>query len=119
MNERKVDTENNDIYLDAENKCVCRTGSFVDFAKQRIRTFIQTFAGECFTDRNVGVEWYDRILGTEIVTVEAARTELLEKLNSLDVVKSVNDISISIEGRNTKYKYSVVLNDGTEIKDVV
>lgn len=119
MNERKVDTASNDIFVDVVNKCVSRTSSFVDSTAQKIKTFVQTFVGECFTDRDAGVEWYDRILGTDTLSVDAARTELREKILSIAEVASVKDISITIDGRNTKYEYTVVLNDGTEIKDVV
>ena len=119
MNERKVDKENNDIFVDAERKCVARTSSFVDYAQQKIKTFVQTFVGECFTDRDAGVEWYDKILGQDVLSVDAARTELREKILSIDVVSAVKDVRLVIDGRNTRYEYTVELNDGTTIKDSV
>lgn len=119
MNERLVDRENNDIYFDSENRCVARAGNFSDSTAQRIKTYLQTFVGECFTDRNAGVEWYDKVLGQNILAVDAAKAEIREKILLIPGVKKIERISVSVEGRNTKFSYTVVLEDGSVIKDEV
>lgn len=119
MNERLVDRENNDIYFDSENRCVARAGNFSDSTAQRIKTYLQTFVGECFSDRNAGVEWYDRVLGQNILAIDAAREEIREKILLVNGVKRIDSIKVSVDGRNTKFSYTVVLDDGSVIKDEV
>lgn len=119
MNERKVDTENNDIYFDSENRCVARCSDFADSTAQKIKTYLQTFVGECFTDRSAGVEWYDKVLGQDILSVDASKAEIREKIMLVSGVKKVEKISVEVDGRNTKFTYTVVLDDGTVIKDTV
>lgn len=119
MNERSVDMENNDIYYDSVNRCVSRTVNFTDSTAQKIKTYLQTFVGECFTAREAGVEWYDRVLGQDILAVDAAKAEIREKILLVSGVKSVKDVSVRVEGRNTKFEYTVVLDDGSVVKDEV
>lgn len=119
MNERRLDSVSYDIYYDSVNRCVARSVDFADSMAQRIKSYLQTFVGECFSDRSVGVEWYDKVLGATILTDDAAKAELKEKMEQIAHVAEVRDISVEIEGRNTKFVYTVVLDDGTEIKDVV
>lgn len=119
VNERRLSSSDNDIYYDDINKCVARNTSFVDSAAQKIKSTIQTFLGECFADRGVGVEWYDRILGQDILAVDAAKAELKETIQSIGDVAEVKNIKANINGRNTQFEYTVVLTDGSEVKDFV
>ena len=119
VNERKLDKETNDIYFDSENRCVARISDFADSTAQRIKTYLQTFVGECFSDRNAGVEWYDKILSQNVLAIDAAREELREKILLVNGVKRVDSIKVSVEGRNTKFSYTVVLDDDSVIKDEV
>lgn len=114
-----MDSENNDIYFDADRRCVARAVSFGDSTAQKIKTYVQTFVGECFTDRGAGVEWYDKILGQDVLAIDAAKAELKEKILLVSGVKSVEKITVKIDGRNTEFTYTVVLDDGTVIKDTV
>ncbi len=119
MNERSLDKENNDIYYDSANRCVSRTGGFVDSTAQKIKSYLQTFVGECFTAREAGVEWYDKVLGQDILAVDAAKAEIREKILLVSGVKSVKEVSVMVDGRNTKFEYTVVLEDGSVIEDEV
>lgn len=119
MYERKLDSENNDIFFDADKRCVARISDFADSTAQRIKTYLQTFLGECFCDRNAGVEWYEKILGQNVLAIDAAKAEIREKILLVRGVKKVDNISVRIEGRNTKFEYTVTLEDGSVVKDVV
>ncbi|SHL42705.1 hypothetical protein SAMN05720470_10853 [Fibrobacter sp. UWOV1] len=119
MNERSLDRENNDIYYDSVNRCVARTVGFADSTAQKIKSYLQTFVGECFTAREAGVEWYDKVLGVDVLAVDAAKAEIREKIMLVSGVKSVKDISVRVDGRNTKFEYTVVLEDGSVIEDEI
>lgn len=119
MKERKVDNASNDIYFDAEKRCVARTVEYADSVAQSIKTYLQTFVGECFAARGAGVEWYDKVLGQNILAIDASKAEIREKILLVSGVRKVDDISVVVEGRNTKFKYTVTLDDGSVVKDVV
>ena len=117
--ERKLDSENNDIFFDADKRCVARISDFADSTAQRIKTYLQTFLGECFCDRNAGVEWYEKILGQNVLAIDAAKAEIREKILLVPGVKKIESIKVSVKGRNTEFSYTVVLDDGSIIKDSV
>ena len=113
MNERKIDPLTGDIVLDGTS--VKRTASFAESVLQTVRSYISTFQGECFTDENAGVPWFDGVLGKGVAFADYARQVVREKILEVPGVKRVKSASIDISGRNISGKFSIVLDDGQAV----
>ena len=110
MNERKLDPVKGDISVSDGH--VVRTSSFVESVLQTVRTFVSTFEGECLTDRNAGVPWFDKILGSDVPYADYAKTIIEEKVPSVPGVKKVLRSSLNFDGRKMSGSLSVALDSG-------
>lgn len=111
MNGRLLDT-NNDIYMDPVTGRVCRAETFKDRTKRLIGTVLRTFQGECFTDYDAGVPWFDRVLGNSVLFADEIGAEIKDKVLEVQGVESVEDMMVEIEGRNLSGRYKVRLTNG-------
>ena len=113
MNERKLDPLTGDIALAGGH--VVRTSSFEESVLQTVKTFLSTFEGECFSDRNSGVPWFDKVLGAEIPFADYSRKIIEEKILTVPGVKRVVRTSMNFDGRKMSGKVTVVLDDGNQV----
>ena len=113
MNGRLLDT-NNDIFLD-ENGHVARASYLRERTKRLIGTVLRTVQGECFTDYDAGVPWFDRVLGNSVLFADEIGEEIKDKVREIDGVKEVKDMMVQIDGRNMSGRYKVALSDGETV----
>ena len=114
MNGRLLDT-NNDIFLD-ENGHVARATSMRERTKRLVGTVLRTSQGECFTDYNAGVPWFDKVLGNSVLFSDEIGEEIKDKIREIDGVASVDDMMVEIDGRNLSGRYRVTLTNGESVK---
>lgn len=114
MNGRLLD-QNNDIYLDQDGH-VARASTLRDRAMRLIGTVLRTFQGECFTDYNAGVPWFDRVLGNSVLFADEIGEEIKDKVREIEGVASVDDMMVEIDGRNLSGRYKVTLDNGETVK---
>lgn len=114
MNERKIDPVTGDIAFDG--KSVKRTESFRDSVIQAVRSYISTFRGECFTDEDAGVPWFNGILGEGVAFADYAKQVVREKILEVPGVKSVKSVHVSIDRRNISGRFAIVLDDGESVE---
>ena len=114
MNGRLLDS-NNDIFLDA-NGHVARASTLKERVMRLIGTELRTFQGECFTDYEAGVPWFDRVLGNSVLFADEVGEETKDKVREIDGVSSVDDMMIEVGGRNLSGRYRVTLENGESVK---
>ena len=114
MNGRLLDS-NNDIFLDA-NGHVARASTLKERVMRLIGTVLCTFQGECFTDYEAGVPWFDRVLGNSVLFADEIGEEIKDKVREIEGVASVDDMMVEIEGRNISGRYRVTLDNGETVK---
>lgn len=114
MNGRLLDA-NNDIYLDSDGH-VARASTLRERVMRLIGTVLRTFQGECFTDYEAGVPWFDRVLGNSVLFADEIGEEIKDKIREIDGVASVDDMMVEIDGRNLSGRYKVTLDNGETVK---
>lgn len=114
MQERRLNSEN-DIYLDESTGQVARCVTPFQSVSQAIRTRLQTFRGECFTNTSWGVPWFQDVLGRETLATDYAQEELREIIATVPGVRAVEAVRVTIDGRNISIDYNVTLADGSRI----
>lgn len=110
MNERKLDPVTGDIAV--ADGHVIRTASYEESVMQTVKTYISTFLGECFTDGNAGVPWFDEILGVDVIYSDYAMQVIKEKILEVPGVRSVEKVDVTINGRSLSGKISITLDNG-------
>jgi len=111
MNERKLNAENNDVYLDGKN--VARIHDYKTRVMQNIKHMTQAFETECLTDGEQGIPWFDDVFGQPTLYADAVKQIIREKVEAVPGVKSVNKIKLVISDRNLSGTYSILLEDET------
>lgn len=111
MNGRLLN-KNNDIYMDQATGRVVRASTFKERTMNLIGTVLRTFQGECFTDYEAGVPWFDRVLGNSVLFSDEIGAEIKDKILEIDGVEAVEDMMVQIDGRNLSGKYKVRLSSG-------
>ena len=110
MNERKLDPVTCDIAV--ADGHVVRTASYEESVMQTVKTYLSTFQGECFTDGNAGVPWFDEILGVDVLYSDYAMQVIKEKVLEVPGVRSVEKVDVTINGRSLSGKISITLDNG-------
>lgn len=116
MNGRLLDKDNNDLIVvtdESGNRHVARASSFKERTMRKISTILHTFEGECFTNYEAGVPWFDSILGNSVLFADEISQEIKDKILAVDGVVDVVDMIVEIDGRNISGKYKVKLSDGS------
>lgn len=116
MNGRLLDSTNNDVYavLGSDGKYhVSRATTFKERTMRLISTVLHTFEGECFTNYDAGVPWFDSIIGNSVLFADEISQEIKDKILEIDGVDDVVDMMVSVDGRNISGKYKVRLTDGS------
>lgn len=115
MNGRMLD-ENNDIYMDPATGRVRRAESFKERTMRLIGTVLHTFQGECFTDYDAGVPWFDRVLGNSVLFADEIGAEIKDKIKEIQGVEFVEDMMVEVDGRNISGRYKVRLGNGETVQ---
>lgn len=115
MNGRMLD-ENNDVYMDPATGRVRRAESFKERTMRLIGTVLRTFQGECFTDYDAGVPWFDRVLGNSVLFADEIGAEIKDKIKEIQGVESVEDMMVEVDGRNISGRYKVRLGNGETVQ---
>lgn len=110
MNGRLLN-ENNDIYIQAGG--FARSESLRQKIMRLIGTTLRTWQGECFVDYSAGIPWFDEILGKSTLFLDEISAEIKDKILEIDGVEAVEDIMVTVSGRNVSGKYKVKLASGT------
>lgn len=84
--------------------------------KQRLKQALLTFKGNWFLDANLGVPYYEQILGHKN-SLTTARSILINAINNVDGVKELKsfDIDLDANTRNVKVEFTVVDIFGNEL----
>ena len=115
MNGRLLDSDN-DIHTEPNGDGTFRVARATTFRERTMRlvgTVLRTFQGECFTDRDAGIPWFDDILGNQANFVDEIVAELKEKILEVDGVEGVESVTVRTSGRNVSGTYSLRLSDGS------
>lgn len=110
MNERKFD--GNDIVYDAATKKVVRVSVYAESVMQTVKSVLSTFMGECFTNPEAGVPWFDEILGQDTTFSDYAQQVIKEKILEVPGVSKVVSSSLKIDGRNLSGGFTITLDNG-------
>lgn len=110
MNGRNLNSDG-DIYVSGTG--VSRCSSYAETVMLAIRTQLKTFKGECFSDEDAGVPWYDDILGSSTSSIDNIRQEIREKIESVEGVDKITSMSMNVNKRKISGSYTVRLDDGT------
>lgn len=114
MNERKFD--GNDIVYDAATKKVVRVSVYAESVMQTVKSVLSTFAGECFTNPEAGVPWFDGVLGQNVAFSDYAQQVIKEKILEVPGVNKVVNSSLKIDGRNISGKFTITLDNGETVQ---
>lgn len=95
---------------------IARALTFKQKVMRNISCVLKTFEGECFTDYDAGVPWFDNILGNSVLFTDEISQEIKDKILEVDGVEKVVDIAVKIDGRNVSGKFKVMLSDGSTEK---
>lgn len=114
MNERKLDPVTGDIAVDDGH--VVRTSSYEESVMQTVKTYLSTFQGECFTDGNAGVPWFDDILGRDVLYSDYSTQVIKEKILEVPGVRSVDKVNVTFEGRRLSGNIRITLDNGERRK---
>lgn len=115
MNGRLLDREN-DIYTEPNGDGtfrIARAATFRDRTMRLVGTVLRTFQGECFTNRDAGIPWFDDILGNQANFTDEIAAELKEKILQVEGVEGVEGMTVKTSGRNVSGSYSLRLSNGS------
>lgn len=110
MNGRLLNS-NNDVYLDKDNH-VARAKNKQERTMRLIGTTLRTNAGECLTDYEAGVPWFEDVLGNSVLFADEIGEEIKDKICEIDGVVGIEDMFVEINGRNISGRYKVRLDNG-------
>lgn len=107
MNERKLNSLN-DIFLDGSSvcRCVAKKETFI----QRIKCFLKTFEGECFTNEGLGMPWLKDFLGNDNVSIHHMQKIIKDKIEELEGVSEVLESEVIFNDRKISGKIKVKFN---------
>lgn len=110
-----------DLKLDANNELVIEDGDLVfttglDAIVQQCRIALQMFQGEWFLNLDVGIPYWEKILGEKPATaIEAARIFFRRELQLVDGVNKVTKLDITYTGStrtlNVSWQVNTIFGD--------
>jgi hypothetical protein len=110
MSDLYLDPATND--LDVTAGVIRLTSGNLETAAQRLRLKLRTFLGEWFLNANVGVPYYQSILGVKNPDLAPIRTIFYNVLQSDDLVDSIPKLELSFASRILSVDCDVyIIND--------
>lgn len=116
-----LDTNTWDIFLDSTGNLARLDDStqdrLEDLICQRVRHRLQTFQGECYLDRSVGVPYFSEVLKKN-PDLRRVKNLLLATINGVEGVKKIIDFSVGFAARTREYKviFTIEAYDGTIVE---
>lgn len=117
----KLDTATWDLELDSSGNIATLedtpSSELQDLICQRIRTRLQTFEGECFLDRDLGVPYFSEVMKKN-PDVRRVRSLLLSEVSSVEGVSSVKEFSVQFFPHDRRFNviFNVIAVDGTIVE---
>lgn len=116
-----LDTGSWDIYLDPTGNIatlgIDTPARSADLVCQRIRHRLQTFMGECFLDRSVGLPYYTEVLKKN-PDMRRVRALILATISNVEDVRKIVDLKVDFLARSREYKviFRAEATDGTIVE---
>ena len=116
-----LDTNAWDIFLDSTGNIACLDDytqeRLVDLICQRVRHRLQTFQGECYLDRSVGVPYFSEVLKKN-PDLRRVKNLLVATINGVEGVKKIIDFSVDFSARTREYRviFKAEADDGTIVE---
>ena len=110
-----LDTSTWDIFLDESgNIATLGEKSIGDLICQRIKHRLQTFQGECFLDRSVGVPYFSEVLKKN-PDLRRIRSLLVATISAVQGVSKILEFSVNFLPSTREYKviFKAETSDGT------
>ena len=101
---------NGDLAL--ENGSVKRASNLKEVIKQNIACKLKTIEGECFSNKNHGLPFFNGILGESELSMPLIQDTIRKSILNVNGVKEVENISLSFEDRKMVISYKVSTNYG-------
>ena len=116
-----LDTNTWDIFLDSTGNIARLDDStperLVFLICHRVRHCLQTFQGECYLDRSVGVPYFSEVLKKN-PDLRRAKNLLVATINGVEGVKKIIDFSVDFSARTREYRviFKAEADDGTIVE---
>jgi len=104
-----------DLYLDSSGNIATLADKPVGpLLSQRITHRLQTFKGECFLDREIGVPYYEEILkkNPDLGRIRSLLSSVISTVEGVDKILSL-DLSFDRKTRMLSVTFRVLGKDGT------
>lgn len=100
-------TETWDLFLDETGNISLRKSEtldeLVDLICQRVKCRLQTFRGECYLDRNMGVPYFQEVMKKN-PDLGKVRSLLAATIVGVEGVKSLEELKIKFDASTREYK---------------
>jgi len=110
-----------DLYLDSSGNIATLEDKPVGpLLTQRIKHRLQTFRGECFLDRSVGVPYFDEVMKKN-PDLSRIRSLLASVINGVEGVKKILSLTVLFapKTRNLSVNFRVLTSEDTVVEDGV
>lgn len=113
--ELALDNATWDLHLDKTgNIAVLEESKYSELLSQRIKHRLQTFKGECFLDREVGVPYFEEITrkNPELGKVRSLLASVIQGVEGVSKILSL-DLNFNARSRELKVKFKVQSGSGS------
>lgn len=113
-------TETWDLFLDETGNISLRKSEtldeLVDLICQRVKCRLQTFRGECYLDRNMGVPYFKEVMKKN-PDLGKVRSLLAATIVGVEGVKSLEELKIKFDASTREYKviFRALADNGNEV----
>ena len=114
-------TETWDLFLDETGNISLRKSEtldeLVDLICQRVKCRLQTFRGECYLDRNMGVPYFKEVMKKN-PDLGKVRSLLAATIVGVEGVKSLEKLKIKFDASTREYKviFRALADNGNVVK---
>ena len=114
-----LDTATWDIGLDGSGNIAVLVDPSALLA-QRIQCRLQTFKGECFLDRSVGVPYYDEVLkkNPDLGRIRSLLASVIKGVDGVEKILSLN-LKFSAKNRRLTVDFSVLGTNGENAEGTI
>lgn len=102
-----LDTNSWDLQLDKSGNIACLGDTlekgYADLVCQRVRHRLQTFQGECYLDRSVGLPYYAEVLKKN-PDLRRVRALILSTIHDVPGISKIIDLQVDFSARTREYK---------------
>lgn len=111
----ELDTATWDLTLDSSGNIAVLSSDWSALLAQRIKTRLQTFRGELYLDRSVGVPYFEEVLKKH-PDIQRVRDLLLTQVATIPGVQKVISLELTMDdSTRTFFVNYEILSDGGEV----